>query len=129
MPFIAKTAPLTIGLDDRVQVAERPFYGGKTIHPGAAIYLWSSETQGGTGLWARGTVVTVLPDDGKLALTVRVDQKIGTNRYGADHIAAYRDSASDTPTAGLARKLYKHAHNKIAQISEAEAALLLQQFG
>ncbi|NCQ25725.1 MAG: hypothetical protein GW798_14995 [Roseovarius sp.] len=129
MPFIAKTAPVTVGTDDIVRIEEKAFYGGQNIRSDDLVYLWSSETRGGVGLWGRGTVVSVQPNTGKPVVTVRVDQRVNTNNFGLEQIAPHRDSTADTPIAGLARKLYKHSLNKVAYLSDAEAALLQQQFG
>lgn len=129
MPFIAKTAPLTVSSDDQVKIEEKPFYGGQNIRPGDLVYLWSSETQGGVGLWGRGTVVAVHSRKDKPVVTVRVDRRMNAGNFGYGQIAPHRDSPADTPIVGLARKLCKHALNKVAYISDAEAALLQQRFG
>ena len=129
MPFIAKTAPVTVGPDNILQIEEKPFYGGQNIRSGDLVYLWSSETRGGVGLWGRGTVVSVQPRTGKPVVTVRVDQRVNSGNFGLDQIAPHRDSTADTPIVGLARKLYKHSLNKVAYLSDGEAALLQQRFG
>ncbi|MFN5998707.1 MAG: hypothetical protein ACK47C_05915 [Paracoccaceae bacterium] len=129
MPFIAKTAPLTVSSDDQVKIEERPFYGGQNIRPCDLVYLWSSETQGGVGLWSRATVVAVLSRKEKPVVTVRVDRRMNAGNFEYSQIAPHRDSPADTPIVGLARKFCRHAHNKVAHIADAEAALLQQQFG
>ncbi|MDX5413458.1 MAG: hypothetical protein LPK02_10475, partial [Rhodobacterales bacterium] len=103
--------------------------GGQNIRSGELVYLWSSETRGVVGLWGRGTVVSVQPRTGKPVVTVRVDQRVNSGNFGLDQIAPHRDSTADTPIVGLARKLYKHSLNKVAYLSDAEAALLQQRFG
>jgi len=127
MPFIAKTAPVSADVGDTLMIAERPMYGGKDIGTGDSVFLWASERQGGRGLWARGIVSHVTPGE-RISIEVRVDQLATAGHFGLDQIAPYRDSTSETPITGLARKLYKHSHNKIASITNAEANLLLRHF-
>lgn len=128
MPFIAKTAPIDARIGDTIQVEEQPFYGGREIAAGATVYLWASETQGGNGLWARGTVVRVEHAAKMPIVKIRVDQLATSENFGVEQIAPHRDSAVSSPIAGLARKLYKHSHNKVARISDDEADLLAQLF-
>jgi len=128
MPFIAKTAPITSLADEHIRIEERPMYGGRDIRVGSEVFLWSSETQGGVGLWGKGTVTAIDPGGPKPAITVRIDQRVNSGNFGLNEIAPHRDSTQDTPIVGLARKLYKHAHNKIAGLTNAEAELLQQNF-
>ena len=128
MPFIAKTNPIAPRPGDTVQIEETPMYGGRDIRAGAAVFLWSSETRGGVGLWGRGTVMAVDPGARKPIVSVRVDQCIQSGNFGLNEIAPHRDSPADTPIVGLARKLYKQSHNKVARITDHEAALLEQFF-
>lgn len=129
MHFVAKTAPVSAQVGDTVQIEERAMYGGGAITPGAAVFLWASETQGGPGLWARGIALSAGRGAAKLNVTVRVEQVVNSRNFGIEQIAPHRDSADGSAIAGLARKLYRHAHNKIAKITEPEASLLQQQFG
>lgn len=128
MPFIAKTAPITAPIDEPLRIEERPMYGGREIRVGSEVFLWSSETQGGVGLWGRGTVTALAPGGAKPVVTVRVDQRVNSGNFGLAEIAPHRDSPQDAPIVGLARKLYKHAHNKVARITDQEAALLQRFF-
>ena len=128
MPFIAKTAPTPAEVGDTVRIEERPLYRGSEIASGAEVFLWASETQGGAGLWARGTVLGIEPAAKKPVVTVRVEEMVNSGNFGIDQIAPHRDSSADTPIVGLARKLYKHAHNKVARITVEEANLLRQLF-
>lgn len=129
MPFIAKTAPITVPADGQVRIEERPMYGGRDIRVGSEVFLWSSETQGGVGLWGKGTVTAVEPGAPKPVVTVRVDQRVNSGNFGLNEIAPHRDRTQDAPIVGLARKLYKHAHNKVARITDQEADLLQRFFG
>ncbi|MCC5983611.1 MAG: hypothetical protein JJU42_04520 [Rhodobacteraceae bacterium] len=129
MPFIAKTAPITSLADEHMRIEERPYYRGREISVGAEVFLWSSETQGGVGLWGKGTVTAVDPGGPRPVVTVRVDQRVNSGNFGLNEIAPHRDSTQDTPIVGLARKLYYQAHNKVARITAQEAALLQRFFG
>lgn len=128
MPFIAKTAPITSLADEHVRIEERPMYGGRDIRVGSEVFLWSSETQGGVGLWGKGTVTAIDPDGAKPVVTVRVDQRVNSGNFGLNEIAPHRDSTQDIPIVDLARKLYKHAHNKVARLTDQEADLLQRFF-
>lgn len=129
MPFIAKSAPVTVSADGQFRIEESPMYGGREVRRGSEVFLWSSETQGGVGLWGKGTVTSVEPLGRKLVLNVRVDQRVNSGNFGLNEIAPHRDSTETTPIVGLARKLYYQAHNKIARITAEEAALLQRFFG
>ena len=83
----------------------------------------------GVGLWGKGTVTAVEPEGPKPVVTLRVEQIAHSGNFGLEQIAPHRDSTADTPIVGLARKLYKHSHNKVARITDQEAALLQQRFG
>ncbi|WP_322895654.1 MULTISPECIES: hypothetical protein [unclassified Yoonia] len=129
MPFVVKTGSINANIDEIIEVVEKPFYGGKNIVVGAELFLWSSETQGGVGLWGRGVVTNVALADPKLSVRTRITHLASTANFGLEQIAPHRDSTTNDPVVGLARKLYKHSHNKIAQITDDEAILLQQCFG
>ena len=128
MPYIAKTPPITMAADADLRIEERPMYGGRNIRVGSEVFLWSSETQGGVGLWGKGTVTALDPVSAKPVVTVRIDQRANSGNFGLNEIAPHRDSTADTPIVGLARKLYRHAHNKVAGLTDDEAALLQRFF-
>ncbi len=128
MPFIAKTAPPSSPADAQLRIEERPMYGGWDIRVGSETFLWSSETQGGVGLWGKGTVTTIDLGGAKPVVTVRVDQRVNSGNFGLNEIAPHRNSREGTPIVGLARKLYRHAHNKVARITDQEATLLQRFF-
>ena len=128
MLYIAKTAQMAANVGDTIRIAERPMYGGKDIGPGDVVFLWASETQGGRGLWARGTVLKSEVHQPQLRIDVRVDQMVTSGHLGLEQIAPHRDSTENTPIVGLARKLYKHAHNKIAGATNGEADLMMGYF-
>ena len=121
MGFIIKTAPQGIWPGAIITACERPLYGGKAISEGDEVFIWFDESRGGHGLTSRGTVETVSQgNDDKLCLQIR----ISGSSFGKDDLETYRDVGDGSPQAELARKLYFHAHNKIAALDEKEAALL-----
>ncbi len=126
MPFIAKTAPISAHVGESIRIEERTMYGGREIASGAEVFLWASETQGGSGLWARGTVLEVEPGNKKPVVSVRIEDMANSGNFGIEQIAPHRNSSANTPIVGLARKLYKQAHNKVARITAEEADLLRQ---
>lgn len=128
MPFIAKTAPFSAASGETVRIEERPFYGGRDITAGDRMFVWLSERQGGKGLFARGTVVRVVDPGQRIVLDVQIDNCNGSRRFGVEDIAPYRDREDGSPLAGLAHKLYRHAHNKITTLTTREAAILEEIF-
>ena len=72
--------------------------------------------------------MAVDPGGRKPVVTVRVDQSVNSCNFGLNEIAPHRDSAEDTPIVGLAHKLYYQSHNKVARITDDEAALLQRFF-
>jgi hypothetical protein len=127
MPFIAKTGPIAASVGDTVRIEERPdvwWQGGR--FPGFGFPVGLGE--GGRGLWARGIVLSASPAGSKQRIEVRIGQLITTGQFGLDQIAPHRDSTATAPIVGLARKLYRHTHNKISGLTNAEADLLLQYF-
>jgi len=126
LPFVAKTAPIQATVGETITISEPAMYGGKQIKSGEDVFLWSSEMQGGQGLWGRGTAIRV--NRTPFGVEVRVDRFVTNGHFGNADIATQRDSTADTPIVGLARKLYRHAHNKFAGLTEAEAGVLSQFF-
>lgn len=126
MPYIVKTAPLRAEPGDTVSVTERPFYGGREIRPGDEVFLWFSETQGGSGLAWRGRAGTVAPHrDGRRAeIAIRLETRALENAIGKAELEPLRNVRDGSAAAGLARKLYYHAHNKVASLTDEEAELL-----
>lgn len=129
MTFIAKVAPVSPQVGNNVYLEERPMYGGKEICSANPIFIWESETQGGQGLRAHGVVLQVEHDHPKLRIEVRIDQVLPLNsHFSYADIKPFRDYTDDTPIAGLARKLCRHAHNKVAALTIAEGEFLSRYF-
>jgi hypothetical protein len=89
------------------------------------VLTWASQTAGGEGLQSRGIVEQVTDaEGGKLQLQVRLVGDVPQQRLTKEMPAPHRDDEGDDPRAQLARKLYRHAHNKIANLSPIEVVYL-----
>jgi len=120
MPILIKTS--SVPEVDLLTVTENAF-GNPHLSPGTLAYVWISETAGGGGLSYRGIVEAVsTADGGKLSLEVRLAGPQPQRPLTTEVLAPYRDDDSDEPRASLSRKLYRHAHNKIVDLSPNEAA-------
>lgn len=100
--------------------------GGAEIAPGDECFLWLTEDQGGAGLTASCEVISVAAQGRSRTVRLKVTQWVHST-LGSEGLRHYRND-STTPPGLLARKLYRHAHNKVAAISEAEADWLRQRF-
>jgi len=107
-------------------------YGGKSIAAGDRVYLFDSETQGGQGLVARGTVAraSAVPRRPGVArqapcvdVTVEVTER-AKRRLGRSELRTFRLWSDGRPETELNFKFYRQATNKIGGISEAAAAFL-----
>ena len=123
--YVAKIPPLGGGAENETCSFPKPrsLYGGEDIAKGDEVYLWFSEMQDGNGLSWRAIVEEV---DGA-SLVVRLGSR-PVNSLGKVHLEPFRDDQSDHPLSGLAKKLYKHAHNKVAALSATEAEFLRGRF-
>ena len=98
------------------------------VQLGDEVFVWLSETQGGLGLSWRGTVEKARPERDRICVTVSVFSRVSSRRLTKADLEPFRDVNDGSPISGLARKLYKHAHNKIAELNAEEAALLRKYF-
>jgi len=103
---------------------EKTMWGGKNIRPGDEAFLFSAEHNGGSGLYARGTVSDAVRGEG-IWVSVTVQRTAAAIRpVGRSELRRFRDRTDDRPEAELAHKLYVQATNKVAGISDAAAAFL-----
>lgn len=128
MPFIVKTAPFKTEEGLASTICERPMYGGANIQRGDEAFIWLSETQGGSGLSSSGIVEKVGPERGRKCVTVNISKKVSSRVFTIADLEPFRNVNDGSPISGLARKLYKHAHNKIAELSTEEADFLRKHF-
>ena len=117
--------------------AAKTMYGGKGIREKDEIFVFASETQGGTGLIARGvvTAVAALPSrrkDPAERVTPRVSievLRVATPKrsLGRDDLKVFEDWDDGKPQTELNFKFYRQSTNKIGGISQ-EAAAFLRRF-
>lgn len=112
--------------------AQKTMYGGKHITAGDTIFIFASETDGGSGLIARGfvTAARAVPRKAGVARqTPRVDITIrrasSTKRkLGRTELKAFTDWEDGKPETELNFKFYRQATNKVVGISDLTAKFL-----
>jgi len=112
--------------------AHKTMYGGKHIAPGDTVFLFASETQGGNGLVARGTV-TAAERVAKMQrierqtprVSVTVERTALVRRHlGLDDLKPFKNFGDGRPESELNFKFYRQSTNKIVGISDGAAAFL-----
>jgi len=136
MAFVIKTAPIDPEEDVLSFARQKTMYGGKHIAEGDTIFVFASESEGGSGLVARGIVTSArgVPRDPsrerqtpRVTITVR-RTGLARRRLGRDELrpcSIWNDGRSETE---LNFKLYRQATNKVVGISDGTAAFLEQFF-
>lgn len=116
--------PPQVGDGDNLSLTAKP-YGHVSLAPGDRVFLWWSEAQGGAGLVGHGICQSATSLPGLLAAEVEPEliSDLGFG-FGRDRLQPYRDAAGNAPEATLAKMLYKHALNKVVQITPVEEAFL-----
>ena len=112
--------------------AQKTMYGGKRIAAGDTVFIFASETQGGHGLVARGTVSSaeaVARQPGRVRQTPCVSVEVSrtalaAGSLGRSELKSFRAWNDGDPATELNFKLYRQATNKIVALSEAAAAFL-----
>jgi hypothetical protein len=112
--------------------AQKTMYGGRKIAAGDTIYLMASETEGGSGLVARGIVTEAAPTPRKAGAerqTPRVSiavkrTAIAKRRLGRSELKPFTQWNDGRPETELNFKFYRQATNKIGGISDEAAAFL-----
>jgi hypothetical protein len=127
LSFVAKCAPAH--LDGNQQcVVFAPAMWGAAPKVGDRIYIWFAESHGGQGLAHRGTIFA-LGDEAPLSIAVDVDASCAPQSMTKAKLHAQDVSQAPGPLAGIAAKLYVHAHNKLAELAGDEAIYLDDFFG
>ncbi|MDQ1199156.1 hypothetical protein [Agrobacterium sp. SORGH_AS 787] len=111
---------------------QKTMYGGKHVKVGDTIYLFASENEGGFGLVARGTVISVVavPRKANVARqTPRVTLEVKTaalslRPLGRRELARHKDWDDGAPETELNFKFYRQATNKVVGLSDSAAAFL-----
>lgn len=124
MAHVIKTDPMQAMPGDALQISEKPMYDGDRIRPGDEVFIWFSEKAGGEGLAWQGHVASIVNvHSQEIAATVRLTN-YATARLGKDILEPLRNVRDGRPLSELAQKLYYHAHNKVAAISQEAAEAL-----
>jgi hypothetical protein len=114
---------------------QKTMYGGKSIAKGDTIFIFASETEGGSGLIASGVVTSAeaIPkkpgierQTPRVSITVR-RSALATRPLGRNELKQFRDWNDGQPETELNFKFYRQATNKIVGIS-AETATFLRGF-
>ena len=112
--------------------AQKTMYGGKRVARGDAIFIFSSENEGGPGLIARGIVTSSEPTPRKpgagrqtprVSITVKRTAR-AKRRLGRGELKPFSDWHDGRPETELNFKLYRQATNKIVGITDEAAAFL-----
>ena len=114
---------------------QKTMYGGKAIAKGDTIFIFASETEGGSGLIASGVVTSVeaIPKRPGIARqTPRVSITVKRTAFakrplGRSELKHFRDWDDGQPETELNFKFYRQATNKIVGIS-AETATFLRGY-
>ena len=132
MAFAIKAAIDDTRTKTFVLPVQKSMYGGKTIAAGDTVFLFASETDGGSGLIARGVVISAEPvakQRGVERQTPRVSVTIKRTALvkrslGRDDLKPFKDWDDGQPETELNFKFYRQSTNKIVGISDETAAFL-----
>jgi len=127
MSYVLKVSAVGGEQGDTLTFSSRPMFGGEKIAVGDELFIWSAESAGGEGLAFEAQVAGIEHSDRRIRLNVRLGRP-AYRPFGIDELAPFRDSEDGTPIAGLARKLYRQSHNKLAALTPDESAFLSEYF-
>ena len=111
---------------------QKTMYGGKEIAAGDTIFVFASETEGGSGLVAVGIVTSAEASPKKpgierqtprVSITVR-RTALAKRRLGRSELKPFSDWNDGRPETELNFKFYRQATNKIVGVSDEAAAFL-----
>jgi hypothetical protein len=130
MAFVIKTGVTDTKAKTFVFTAQKTMYGGKLIAVGDMIFVFASENDGGSGLIARGIVLSAEPVKKKRGIarqTPRVSITIkrvanAERSLGRRELKGFTQWDDGRPETELNFKLYRQATDKIAGISVQTAA-------
>lgn len=124
--YVVKCDPLDLTVGQRVFV-QAPAYGGASPVAGDVVFLWFAGPGEGAGLAGRGRIAAA-SDDHPMDLFIMVDAAAPAMPMTLDDLRQSRDATDGSPTAGLARKLYRHSLSKVARLEDQEAESLDRHF-
>lgn len=115
---------------------QKTMYRGKEIASGDTIYLFASENEDGTGLVAKGVVLSATPTPKRPDLkrqtprvSISVRRTAATRRrLGRSELKPHADWHDGRPETELNFKFYRQATNKIVGITGKAAAFLDTHF-
>jgi len=119
---------------DELMVVNEKVAVGTPLGIGSEIFVWTAETQGGSGLVAVGEVEAVGPADSdrRRSITVRLLSRSPAKGLGKADLVAHdhrvNEGAANTPVGRLAAKLYGHSLNRVVELDEDEAHFLREHF-
>jgi hypothetical protein len=121
---IVKCNPPEVSPDGVCVVEERIRYRAQP-QSDEAVYVWEAETSGGRGLAMRGHIEHVRIVGNRAELRIRIDPNHAARPLTVDMLR--NEGGPGARYFSLARKLQRHAHNKIAPLT-ADEAHMLQEF-
>ena len=111
---------------------QKTMYGGKHIARGDVIFVFASETEGGSGLVATGIVTSAeaTPRKPRIArqtprVSITIQRTALAKRgLGRSELKRFCNWSDDRPETELNFKFYRQATNKVVGISDEAAAFL-----
>jgi hypothetical protein len=130
--FAVKAEVVDLGAKTITFADQKTMYGGKHIASGDTVFIFASENEGGSGLFALGTVVSasaVPKRSGAQRQTPRVNVVVRLGRLarqplGRAELKSYSNWNDGKPQTELNFKLYRQATNKIVGITPGAAEFL-----
>jgi hypothetical protein len=127
MTIVVKCDPPEPNSGDEIWVDQWAYKGASPVL-GEEVFVWTAEMSGGQGLEMSGLIQSVERHGRNAALRIRVLQRNPARRLTISTLREHRNSLSSAPISTLAKKLYKEAHNKVAELDEEEARFLREHF-
>jgi hypothetical protein len=122
MAVLFKVPPPITGIEGPLVLSAKA-YESSTVTSGDRVFLWWSETHGGSGLAARGVVVGAIRKSSDWEAKVAVSSEV-TRSFSKEDLRPFRDAQSGEPQATLARRLYRHSLNKVTNVDVGEENFL-----
>lgn len=123
MPLVVKVNHVSVSPFGTCGVSVHP-YEGADPRTGEAVFLWTCETADGEGLAMRGMVSEVTGHGGGVYLRIRITDRMPARALTKEMLRPYRDGGADPVMVSLAGKLYRHAHTKVADLTDDEVRFL-----
>ena len=122
MDFIIKCSRRAVRADGRCLV-EVPRYHGAAPRQGDRAFIWFAELSGGGGLFGVASVEAVT-DGNPVTLGLCVSNRLPVQPLNKAMLRSFSEAGMGAPEGGLAAKLYRHSHHKVAAIDPSEAEFL-----